>query len=177
MRAVLFLKGIKENGGIFNHTQGWGVIAECMQGNGDRAFEYYRAFMPAAYNDRAEIRGSEPYVQGQTTYSPYSPRGGTCRVSWLSGAATWAYYSAFHSILGLQPQIDGFRIDPCIPKSWPGFTATRRFRGKVLQISVTNPKGVNAGVTRLVLNGTEIPGNTIPLSAMLAENSVEVVLG
>ena len=35
--------------------------------------EYYRAAMPAAYNDRAEVRQLEPYVQGQTTYSTYSP--------------------------------------------------------------------------------------------------------
>jgi cellobiose phosphorylase len=67
MRAVVFNPGIKENAGIFNHTQGWGVMAECMLGNGDRAYEYYRAAMPAAYNNQAEIRQMEPYVQGQTT--------------------------------------------------------------------------------------------------------------
>jgi cellobiose phosphorylase len=33
MRAVVFNPGIKENAGIFNHTQGWGVMAECLTGN------------------------------------------------------------------------------------------------------------------------------------------------
>ena len=28
MRSVVYLTGIKENAGIFNHTQGWGVMAE-----------------------------------------------------------------------------------------------------------------------------------------------------
>jgi cellobiose phosphorylase len=177
MRAVLFLNGIKENGGIFNHTQGWGVMAECLMGNGDRAFEYYRAFMPAAYNDIAEVRGCEPYVQGQTTYSTTAPRAGTCRTSWLSGAAAWAYYSAFYSILGLQPQLNGFRIDPCIPHDWPGFTATRRFRGKVLNIEVTNPSQVCRGVKSLTVNGKVIEGNTIPLGMMADVNDVKVVLG
>ena len=176
MRAVLFLKGIKENGGIFNHTQGWGVMAECLQGNGDRAYEYYRAAMPAAYNQRAEIRGCEPYVQGQTTYS-LPPREGTCRTSWLSGAATWAYYSAFHSILGLQPQIDGFRIAPCIPSDWPGYTAERVFRGKRLQIAVSNPDGVCQGVKSLHINGQAITGDTIPFDLLQAENDIQVVLG
>ncbi len=32
MRAVVFNPGIKENAGIFNHTNGWGVMAECMHG-------------------------------------------------------------------------------------------------------------------------------------------------
>jgi len=176
MRAVLFLNGIKENAGIFNHTQGWGVMAECIQGNGDRAFEYYRAFMPAAYNDRAELRGCEPYVQGQTTYS-LPPRAGTCRTSWLSGAATWAYYSAFYSILGLQPQIDGFRIDPCIPSDWPEYSAIRRFRGKKLAIRVTNPDHVCHGVSSLTVNGQAVTGNTIPLDMLLTENEVKVVMG
>ena len=82
--------GAKENGGIFNHTQGWGVMAECLLGHGDRAYEYYRAFMPAAYNERAEVRQIEPYVQGQCTYSPNSPRAGNARTSWLTGTAAWA---------------------------------------------------------------------------------------
>ncbi len=133
MRAVVFNPGVKENAGIFNHTQGWGVMAECMLGNGDRAYEYYRASMPAAYNDRAEIRQIEPYVQGQTTYSTYSPRPGNTRTSWLTGAAAWAYYSATQYILGLRPELDGLRIDPCIPSTWSGFKATRRFRERTIQ--------------------------------------------
>lgn len=177
MRAVLFNKGIKENGSIFNHTQGWGVMAECKQGNGDRAFEYYRAFMPAAYNDRAEIRRSEPYVLGQTTYSPDSPRAGVCCTSWLTGAATWAYFSASQAILGIQPQLNGLRIDPCIPHTWAGFTAMRRFRGKEIDITVKNPAGVCKGVVMLKLNGQVLAGNLLPLEQLTDHNLVEVVLG
>ena len=41
---------------------------------------------------------------------------------------------------------DGLRIDPCIPTSWPGFTAKRTFRGKALDIEVQNPSGMSRGV-------------------------------
>jgi N,N'-diacetylchitobiose phosphorylase len=177
MRAVLFNNGIKENAGIFNHTQGWGVMAECLLGNGDRAYEYYRAFMPAAYNDRAEIRQSEPYVQGQTTYSTFSPRAGNTRTSWLSGAVPWAYYSATQYVLGIRPEIDGLRIDPCIPRAWKGFKATRQFRGKTIEIEVKNPNGVCRGVKSLTLNGESMPGGLIPADKMTGHNQVEVVLG
>ncbi|MGD8596147.1 MAG: N,N'-diacetylchitobiose phosphorylase [Anaerolineae bacterium] len=177
MRAVVFNPGIKENAGIFNHTQGWGVMAECMLGNGDRAYEYYRAAMPAAYNDQAELRQSEPYVQGQTTYSTYSPRAGTTRTSWLTGAAAWAYYSAAQHILGLRPELDGLRIEPCIPRHWPGFRATRRFRGKQVEIEVKNPHGVCSGVRRISLNGQVLADTLIPVAQMGARNQVEVVLG
>ncbi len=177
MRAVLFNNGIKENAGIFNHTQGWGVMAECMLGNGDRAYEYYRAFMPAAYNDRAEIRQSEPYVQGQTTYSTYSPREGNTRTSWLTGAAPWAYYSATQYILGIRPEGDGLRIDPCIPSDWEGFKASRRFRGKQIDMVVSNPDGVCTGVKSLTLNGEPLPDSFIPADKLAAHNQVEVILG
>jgi N,N'-diacetylchitobiose phosphorylase len=177
MRAVVFNPGVKENAGIFNHTQGWGVMAECMLGDGDRAYEYYRASMPAAYNTRAEIRESEPYVQGQTTYSTYSPRPGNTRTSWLTGAAAWAYFSATQYILGLRPEMDGLRIDPCIPSAWSGFSARRRFRGRMLRITVNNPQRVCRGVIKITVDGKEIQGNRIPLDLPGEEHRVEVWLG
>ena len=177
MRAVVFNPGIKENAGIFNHTQGWGVMAECMLGNGDRAHQYYRAFMPAAYNEHAEIRQCEPYVQGQTTYSTFSPRPGNTRTSWLTGAAAWAYFSATQYILGLRPEMDGLRIDPCIPSKWKGFKATRRFRGKTIEIEVKNTGGVCRGVRSLTFNGELLAGNLIPAERFGEQNKVEVVLG
>jgi N,N'-diacetylchitobiose phosphorylase len=177
MRAVVFNPGIKENAGIFNHTQGWGVMAECMLGNGDRAYEYYRASMPAAYNDRAEIRQSEPYVQGQTTYSVFSPRPGNTRTSWLTGAAAWAYFSATQYILGLRPEPEGLRIDPCIPSAWEGFKATRRFRSRTIDVEVRNPARVCRGVKTLTLNGTALTGTLVPVDKLDDHNEVKVVLG
>jgi N,N'-diacetylchitobiose phosphorylase len=177
MRAVLFLPGIKENAGIFNHTQGWAVMAECMLGHGDRAFEYYRSSMPSAFNDRAELRQIEPYVHNQTTYSEYSERPGVARVSWLTGAATWAYFSATQYVLGIRPDPDGLRIDPCIPRDWQGFEAVRRFRGKKISISVRNPNSVCRGVKSLTLNGKKVDGNLIPAAQLGSENAVEVELG
>jgi cellobiose phosphorylase len=133
--------------------------------------------MPAAYNDRAELRQSEPYVQGQTTYSIYSPRAGNTRTPWLTGAAAWAYLSATQYILGLRPELDGLRLDPCIPSHWPGFKATRRFRGKHIQIEVKNPQGVCRGVSTLTLNGERLDGSLIPVDRLADHNRVEVILG
>jgi N,N'-diacetylchitobiose phosphorylase len=177
MRAVVFNPGIKENAGIFNHTQGWGVMAEAMLGHGDRAYEYCKAALPAAYNDRAEIRQMEPYVQGQTTYSTFSPRAGNARTSWLTGAAAWSYYSLTQYVLGIRPEYDGLRIDPCIPSAWKGFAAERRFRGKIVRIEVKNPKGACKGIRELSLNGEKLPGNLVPANMLKAENAVLAVMG
>jgi N,N'-diacetylchitobiose phosphorylase len=119
----------------------------------------------------------EPYVQGQATYSTFSPRPGNTRTSWLTGAATWAYYSATQYILGIRPELDGLRIDPCIPEHWKGFKATRRFRGKAIEIEVKNPNGVCRGVKLLKLNDQALPGNLIPALLLGEKNQVEVILG
>lgn len=178
MRAVVFNASIKENAGIFNHTQGWGVIAETLLGHGDQAYKYCKAALPAAYNDKAEIRQAEPYVQCQTTYSAFSPRAGNARVSWLSGAAAWSYYSLTQYILGIKPVYEGIQINPCIPHDWDGFTAERRFRGKTLSIKVENPSKVCCGIKSLSVNGKKLDGNIIPADILTdGKNEVSVVLG
>jgi cellobiose phosphorylase len=176
MGGVVFNKGIKENGGIFNHPQSWAVMAECMLGNGDQAYEYYRAFMPAAYNTRAEIRQIEPYVHSQTTYATCSPNAGKSRTPWLTGTVAWSYFAAVEYILGIRPEIDGLRIDPCIPSNWPGFEMSRIFRGKKLTIKITNPSGKNKGIRSLKVNGKNIPDNLLPISALSDGAVIEAVI-
>ena len=177
MGGVIFNNGIKENAGIFNHTQSWAVMAEALLGNGDQAYEYYRAFMPAAYNDRAEIREIEPYVHCQTTYATCNRNAGKSRVPWLTGTASWSYYSAVQCILGVRPEIDGLRIDPCIPKTWPGFTMRRDFRGVNVKIEVKNPQGVSRGVQSLTVDRKTVPGNLVPLERLREGARIVAVLG
>ena len=175
VRAVLFNTGQKENAAIFCHTQAWAVIAEAMLGRPERAHAYYQAYLPAAYNDRAEIRQIEPYVHCQTTHSSFSKRAGASRVPWLSGTAAWSYYAATQYLLGIQPDYDALSLQPCLPQAWPEVTVRRRFRDRWFDLRIRNgPKG--CGVARLVLNGQDLPGHRVPLNLCGPENRVEVEL-
>lgn len=177
MRAVLFNPGNKENGGIFSHTQSWAVLAEVALGRGDRAYQYYRAFLPAAQNDRAEIREIEPYVHCQSTHARPSPNVGRSRVPWLSGTASWALYTATHFILGLRPEPGGLRIAPCVPSHWPGFTATRTFRGNTLHIEVLNPGRRNSGVKSIRVDDRAVEGTLVPAALLKNGSRITVELG
>lgn len=177
MSSVVFLPGIKENAGIFNHTQGWGVIAEIMNGNGDRAYEYCKAALPAAYNDKAEVRQSEPYVIGQTTYSTYSKRPGNTRVSWLSGAATWNYYSITQYMLGIRPQYDGLLIDPCVKHDWDSFSVERRWRNMNISIEVKNPPRVCRGIESLEVDGKKLDSVLVPVDLLHDGSRIIAVMG
>jgi cellobiose phosphorylase len=177
IRAALFNKSMKENGSIFTHTQSWAVMAETMLGNGNQAYEYYRAYMPSAYNTRAEIRQIEPYVYNQSTHGKYSPRYGNSRLPWLSGSATWSYFTAIQYILGIRPDYTGLLVDPCIPSGWKYFKVTRRFRNKTIHFSVENNDGVQRGIKKIIVNGKEISGNLIPETLLKDYNEVVVEMG
>jgi len=176
IKAVLFNKGMKENGSIFCHTQGWAIIAEAMLGRGNQAYEYYRKFMPSAYNTKAEVRQIEPYVYCQFTNSKYSPRYGASRLPWLSGSASWAYYTATQYILGIQPDYRGLKIDPCMPSDWKEVKVSRKFRKKDFTIVIRNKDGAQKGVKKITVNGEEIEGNIIPFETMKEKNEIVVVM-
>ncbi len=176
IRAVLFNERMKENGSIFNHTQGWVVMAEAIKGNGNRAFDYYKSFMPASQNERAEIRKIEPYVYSQSTHGRSSPRHGTSSLPWLTGAATWAYHSAVQYILGIRPEYDGITIDPCVPSDWKEFSVFRVFRGKTLNISIINQVGRQKGIRQLEVNGETIQGGFIHIEKLKETNTVKAYM-
>ena len=154
--------GAKENGGIFLHTNPWMVIAEALLGNGARAYEYYAQINPAGKNERIDEFESEPYVYPQNILSDEHPQFGLGRNSWLSGTASWAYQAGLKYILGIRPEFNGLRIDPCIPPGWEAFTVHRTWRGARYTIQVSNPHGLSRGVRRMTMDGKLIEGSLVP---------------
>lgn len=169
--------GYKENAGIFCHNNPWIMIAETVLGNGDRAFELYRKIAPAYLEDISEIHRMEPYVYAQMIAGRDAVRHGEAKNSWLTGTAAWNYIAITQSILGIQADFDGLRIDPCIPKAWSGFSIVREFRGNTFNITISNPNSVSKGVASLTVDGKLLAGNIIPVSGSGGTYQVEVVLG
>lgn len=176
--VTTFPAGLKENGGIFCHANTWAIVAETMLGRGDRAFEYYRSFLPASKNDSAEVYTMEPYIYCQfITGREHPSKFGRGRNSWLTGTAAWAFVAMSQYILGIRPDYDGLIIDPVVPEKWDGFTVTRQFRGATLEIKVTNPNHFSRGVRQILLNGELLQGNLIPANALKKLNRIEVEMG
>jgi cellobiose phosphorylase len=177
LSLLVYPPGHKENGGIFCHSNAWAIVAECLLGHGDLAYDYYRSYLPARYNAQAEIHQAEPYVYCQFAYGRHSPRFGEARNPWLTGTASWTYIAVTQYLLGIQPTLKGLRVNPCIPARWDRFEARRCFRGKWITIRVENPAHVNQGVHALTLNGAPIEGNVIPVDHLVEDNEARVVLG
>jgi cellobiose phosphorylase len=107
-----------------------------------------------------------------------APNFGEAKNSWLTGTAAWTFLDVSQYILGIRPDYDGLRVDPCIPSSLDGFEAKRDFRGVTYHITVKNPEHVEKGIKSLIVNGTAVEGNLIPVSLVSGnEVNVEAVMG
>jgi cellobiose phosphorylase len=168
--------GYKENAGIFCHTNPWIIIAEVMVGNGDRAFDYYRRISPSVREEISEVHRCEPYVYAQMIAGRDAPTHGEAKNSWLTGTAAWNFVAITQWILGIRPELTGLRIDPVLPANWPGFRATRVFRGATYEISVRKTAGVAGRVTHLLVNGERVDGTVAPPATPGAVVQVEVVV-
>jgi cellobiose phosphorylase len=170
-------KGYKENAGIFCHNNPWVMIAETKIGRGDEAFEYYSKIAPSYLEDISDVHRSEPYVYAQMIAGKDAHKPGEAKNSWLTGTASWNYYAISQYILGIRPDYKGLVVDPCIPKSWKGYKVTRKFRGVEYRIDVQNPGGISKGVRQLIVDGSEIVGNMIPLFKAGTTHEVTVIMG
>jgi cellobiose phosphorylase len=169
--------GYKENAGVFCHTNPWITIAEALVGNADRAFDYYTRINPSAREAISDVHRCEPYVYAQMIAGKDAPTHGEAKNSWLTGTAAWSLVAATQWILGIRPEHDGLRIDPCLPSDWEGFEAVRRFRGATYRVRVRKPPGRQEGrVSSLVVDGRVTDGTLVPVAPEGATVSVEATI-
>ncbi len=169
--------GYKENGGIFCHNNPWIMIGETMLGRGDHAYDYYTKIAPSFLEDISDLHKVEPYVYCQMIAGKEAFKPGEAKNSWLSGTASWNFYAITQYILGVRPEYDGLRIDPCIPKKWDGFKMQRKFRDATYQLEIKNPDHVSKGVKHIIVNGETLSSNVIPLLEKGKNHIVEIIMG
>lgn len=169
--------GYKENASVFCHTNPWIMIAEAMLGNGANAHDFYLRINPSNREAIGEVHRCEPYVYAQMIAGRDAPSYGEAKNSWLTGTAAWNYVAITQWILGIRPELEGLRIDPCIPPEWNGFSMERNFQGARLYITVNNLQHVSRGVTRLELDGVSLEGNLIRLDGKVGVHQVEAWMG
>ncbi len=150
--------GYKENAGIFCHNNPWIMIAETVLGRGERAFEVYKKITPAYIEDISDIHRTEPYVYSQMIAGKDAVRAGEAKNSWLTGTAAWNYYTVSQYILGIRPEFDGLRIEPCLSKDIKECNITRKYRGTLYRISIINN---NTGKTIVTADNGTVDGNIV----------------
>jgi cellobiose phosphorylase len=164
--------GYKENAGVFCHNNPWVMIAETMVGRGDRAFAYWKKIAPSFREEISEIHRLEPYVYAQMIAGKDAVRHGEAKNSWLTGTAAWNFVAISQHILGVKPEFDGLRVEPCLPAELATVEVTRRCRGAEYRISVANSG--SGRPPRLTVDGVGLDGCVVPYAA--AGDVVEIIV-
>jgi len=153
------------------------MIAETVIGRGSRAFSLYKKICPAYREAISDVHRNEPYVYSQMIAGKDASRMGEAKNSWLTGTAAWNFVAISQAILGVKPDFDGLRVDPCIPSDWEGYTVKRVFRGADITIKISNPNHVEKGISSMTIDGAKAEGNLIPVFAKGTSHVVDVVMG
>jgi cyclic beta-1,2-glucan synthetase len=175
-----YVPGIRENGGQYTHGAVWTVLAFAALGDGDKAGELFRMLNPINHTtSRANVQRYkvEPYVVAGDVYAepPHVGRGGW---TWYTGAAGWLYRAGMEWILGFRVRGTALCMDPCIPRTWPGYSIRFRYHSALYDIAVDNPRGVTRGVALAELDGKPLAASAnIPLVDDGAVHQIRIVLG
>ena len=175
-----YVPGIRENGGQYTHAAVWTVLAFAALGDGDKAVELFRMLNPINHTtSRANVQRYkvEPYVVAGDVYAepPHVGRGGW---TWYTGAAGWLYRAGMEWILGFRVRDTALCIDPCIPRTWPGYSIRFRYHSALYDIAVDNSRGVTRGVSLAELDGKPLAASAnIQLVDDGAVHQIRIVLG
>ncbi len=157
-----FAPGTKENGTIFNHPVCWAVIAECMLGRGDQAYDYWKRTSFLTRGREPDLYKVEPYVYAEYIYGPDHPHFGRGEFTWTTGTAAWMWRACTDWICGVRPTFRGLVVDPCVPAGWGGHRVRRTFRGAAYDVVFENPDGVRRGVAHVSVDGKDLEANLLP---------------
>jgi cellobiose phosphorylase len=176
--------GVRENGGQYTHGATWSIFAWAGLGDGERAFGLFNLLNPIRHSDSSaavDCYKVEPYVVSADVYSvaPYVGRGGW---TWYTGSAAWLYRAGIEAVLGFHLLGDRLRIDPCIPRTWPGFRITFQYRvgtrSTRYEIEVENAAEVCRGVSSVQLDGQPVDASdSLQLVDDGEVHAIKVVMG
>jgi cellobiose phosphorylase len=160
-----YIPGVRENGGQYTHGAIWTTMAVALMGDIERAWEFFALLNPVHHGGSAKDIATykvEPYVVAADVYAvpPHTGRGGW---TWYTGSAGWMYRLLIETLLGVNLEGDRLRLAPRLPQAWPSLKIHYRYRQTVYHITISRLAADAPGDTRIVVDGQEQPGATLPL--------------
>ncbi len=168
--------GANVNGGIYLHANAFKLIADCLLGRAEAAGRTLLKMLPFGPH-RAAITG-EPFVVPNAYFGPQAGyRHGEAGDSWVTGTAGWLVTAITGYVFGLRPTLEGLRVEPCLPPSWPTCRIRRTFRSAVYDVTFRRAAGAAGNrVERIAVDGETLDGTLLP-HAPGGTFGVDVLLG
>lgn len=142
----------------YSHVGAFKMVADCLGGHGDDAFETFRLMDPTHPAHPPSCTQADPHIipNGYAGVNADENHGVVLH-SGSSGTFPWILKAAIEYMLGARADYDGLLIRPCLPRAWPRASVRRLFRGVVHDI-VIDQSGDQVAVT---VNGEALHGDLI----------------
>lgn len=151
--------GVHENGGVYLHTIAWKIAADAMLKRADWVEKDIETILP--FRNKIVAGRAEPYIMSNSYFGEQTGyRYGTPGQSWRTAAGQWFQKALVNYVYGLQSEMEGLKIDPCLPRSWKECSIKKIFRGVMYNIRYEN-NGVH--IKDIYVNGEKIEGNILPI--------------
>jgi cellobiose phosphorylase len=156
------LPGVHENGSVYLHACTWKLAADAILKRADRVQEDIEKLLPA--NSRWAEKHCEPYIMCNSYY----PKDSGCREgrpgqSWRTGTGAWFLKAIAFYALGLQPEMEGLRLNPCLPPDWKTCSVRKRFRGAEYAVNYVQPaQSDGSTLNEIKVNGEPLEGDILP---------------
>lgn len=157
--------GVHENGGVYLHPAAWKLAVDSLLGRSAQAEEGLWKLLP--FNQDGTFKLCEPYVLGNSYFTEETGyRVGTPGQSWRTATGAWLMKALVNYVFGLQPEMEGLVLRPCLPPSWASASIRKVFRGAVYRIAYEQipavEAGENPGGMRIEVNGKEYLSPLLP---------------
>lgn len=155
-RITHMMPGTYENGAVYNHGVAFKIVADCLLGKGDTA---YQTYLKIRYDNPLNKNSVvEPYAITNMYFGPENRyRPGYSPASWITGTAGWLYRGLTEFLCGVIPTFNGLKIKPCFPSEWENVSVKRKFRK-----SIYNIKYVKSNEFKIVVDGNEYGDSVLP---------------
>jgi cellobiose phosphorylase len=161
-RITGFAAGTKENNAIFCHANLFMVWSLLRRRRAEEAYKIFAGINPLTHPQ--EILRTGPWIPEYYISSDNPNWGGRGEYPMLTASGGWTRYVFQNFFFGVRGELDGLRINPCLP-AVPEFreaALTIQFRGALYVISFRNPKMKKSAVAvQITVDGEKIAGNII----------------
>ena len=173
---------LAENGNVYNHgSQGFLARALAKAGKGDQLFDVLQWMLPYDQSKHpTDLAHTAPYaVTNCYQQLPVFDHRGM--LSFLTGSVAMSFRGAYEWLMGVEPALQGLRVNPCIPQDWEQASAQFSCRNKQIYLSIRR------GTPGLLLNGKKVAQSTdeqcayrpfyfLPWEEMEELNRIEIYL-
>ena len=155
-------KGTLINQAVYLHPMAWKLAVEGIMKRPEKVEQTLKKILP--WNREHAPTVGEPYILFNFYYGPETEyRYGTPGQSWRTATTQWVTKALINFVFGLRPELEGLRVDPCLPPEWKECSATKKFRGCTYEITYHQEK--RDGNIVLTVNGERIDGNILPYTS------------